>query len=159
MRRAAIAVALAVGIATLVVLSWPHSAPYPALRQASVQEIPGTLGYAVQPPPEDLVPALTPREVEERYPANGGDVQVSLASVLDVYRDHVLGSGWVLVARGVCLRNQKGELVSDARGGGDALRCTDETIWLLGVDASTGEPFVGLAGHDAARTWTLDVGV
>ena len=158
MRRTAILMALAVVIVTVAILLWPRSAPFQELRQASVQEIPGTLGYAVQPPPEGLDPSLTPSDVEDRFPADGGEVQVALASVLDVYRNEVLGSGWVLVARGVCLRNQKGELVSDARGGGGALRCTRDTIWLLGVDAESGEPFVGLAGHDAARTWTLDVG-
>jgi hypothetical protein len=159
-RRTIVAiVAAGVALGSWLVLS-RDPLSYPELRQASFQEIPGTLGYAVEPAPDDLAPELTPMQVRERYPAGTGEVQVSLASVRDVYEDRVLGSGWVLVARGVCLRNSKGELVSDARGGDPVdLDCTDETIWVLAVDPSTGDPLAAVVGFDARRAWTMDVGV
>jgi hypothetical protein len=155
-RRGAVAIAL-VAVVAVGWWLWLRPPPYQELRQASIQTIPGTLGYALRPPPDGLDPRLTPDEVRRRFPAGGGEVQVGLGSVLDTYEDRVLGSGWVLVARGVCLRNQKGELVSDARSAGAALDCTDATIWLLGVDATSGEPFVGLAGHDEQRSWRMDL--
>jgi hypothetical protein len=160
MKRAIVAV-LAAGVAAfgswLLLRDLPS---YPELRQASFQEIPGTLGYAVEPAPDELRPELTPTEVKARYPVGSGEVQVSLASLRDTYQDRILGSGWVLVARGVCLRNQKGELVSDARGSDPVdLDCTDETIWVLAVDPSTGDPLAAVVGFDARRAWTMDVGV
>jgi hypothetical protein len=134
--------------------------PYAELRQASVQAIPGTLGYALEPPPDELNPGLPPREIRRRYPAGDGEVQISLASLRDRYDGRLLASGWILVARGVCLRNQKGELVSDARGGDPAdLDCTDATLWLLAADASSGEALAALVGHDDTLDWSLDVGV
>jgi hypothetical protein len=150
-------------VATIVVGSWllffrDQPMPYAELRQTTFQEIPGTLGYAIEPPPNDLSPELSPDEVRERYPAGTGEVQVALASLRDVYEDRVLGSGWVLVARGVCLRNSKGELVSDARGNDPVdLQCTDDQIWVLAVDPSSAEPIAALLGYDEAGTWGPEV--
>jgi hypothetical protein len=158
------AVAAGAVVGVVVVGSWllffrDPPMPYAELRQTTFQEIPGTLGYALEPPPDDLRPELSPDEVKERYPAGTGEVQVALASVRDVYEDRVLGSGWVLVARGVCLRNSKGELVSDARGNDPVdLQCTDDQIWVLAVDPSSAEPIAALLGYDEAGTWGPEVG-
>ncbi len=65
-----------------------------------------------------------------------------------------IGPAWVLFARGVCLRDSKGELVSDARGNDpNNLECTDATIWILGVDPVTAEPLVALTAYDPLGTW------
>ena len=57
---------------------------------------------------------------------------MALASVRDTFEDELYGPAWVLLARGVCLRDAKGELVSDARGSDpNDLECTDATIWIL----------------------------
>jgi hypothetical protein len=144
-------VGLTVGLALvgLLVLTTDRSDPYADLRQTVPQEIPGALGFELEPPPADARPTLTPQDVEERYPAPGGDVQVAFASIRDTLGGRSIGPGWVLFARGVCLRNSKGELVSDARGDDPVnLDCTDATIWILSVDPETGEPLVALTGYD-----------
>lgn len=160
MRRVAawVAVVVAVVVGSWLLFFRDPPAAYAELRQTTFQEIPGTLGYAIEPPPDDLSPALSPDDVRERYPAGNGEVHVALASVRDVYEDRVLGSGWVLVARGVCLRNSKGELVSDARGNDPVdLQCTDDQIWVLAVDPFSAEPIAALVGYDATRAWAPEV--
>ena len=81
--------------------------------------------------------------------------EVAFASIRDTLGGRSVGPGWVLFARGVCLRNAKGELVSDARGDDPInLACTDATIWILSVDPVTAEPLVGAHGvrRDRARS-------
>jgi hypothetical protein len=122
------------------------------------QEIPGALGFELEPPPVDARPQLTPQEVRTRYPAEGGQVQVAFASVRDVFEGRSIGPAWVLFARGVCLRNAKGELVSDSRGNDpNNLECTDATIWILAVDPVTAKPLVALTGYDESGTWAAEV--
>jgi hypothetical protein len=157
-RRALLAAAvILVGAVTTIVLSTERD-PYAALRQASEQPIPGALGYSLEPPPEDVRPTLDPAEVESRYPAAGGEVEIAFASIRDTLEDRSIGPGWVLFARGVCLRNAKGELVSDARGTDPLdLECTDATIWVLAVDGSTAEPLLALTGYDEAGAFHPDL--
>jgi hypothetical protein len=157
-RRGMLAAAVVlVGAVTTIVLSTERD-PYAALRQASEQPIPGALGYSLEPPPEDVRPTLGPDEVESRYPAAGGEVEIAFASIRDTLEDRSIGPGWVLFARGVCLRNAKGELVSDARGTDPLdLECTAATIWVLAVDGSTAEPLLALTGYDEAGTWAPEL--
>jgi hypothetical protein len=144
------AVALAVTVAAIL-LVWP--APYVELRQVSPQVIPGTLGYTLMPP-GDVRPALSPGEVQARYPADGGEVSIALATIHDDFSGRSFGPGWVLFARGVCMRDAKGELVSDARGTDpNDLACTDATIWILAVDPQTAMPLVALTAHDESGTF------
>jgi hypothetical protein len=145
-------------IVGIVVLLTREPDPYASLRQSMRQEIPGALGFELEPPPVDARPQLTPQEVRTRYPAEGGRVQVAFASVRDVFEGRSIGPGWVLFARGVCLRNAKGELVSDARGNDpNNLECTDATIWILAVDPVTAKPLVALTAYDESGTWTAEV--
>jgi hypothetical protein len=128
------------------------------LRQSTRQVIPGALGFELEPPPVDARPELTPQEVRKRYPAEGGEVQVAFASVRDTLEGRSIGPAWILFARGVCLRNAKGELVSDARGDDPSnLACTDATIWILAVDPVTAEPLAALTGYDESGLWTAEV--
>jgi hypothetical protein len=151
--------ALVVSAAVLVVVWLARDPdPYERLRQVTRQPIPGALGFELDPPPADARPELTPQEVRTRYPADGGEVQVAFASVRDVFENRSIGPGWVLFARGVCLWNAKGELVSDARGNDpNELACTDATIWILAVDPVSGEPLVALTGYDESGTWRAEV--
>ncbi len=143
-------------ISVLLVRDGPD--PTAHLRQAARQQIPGALGFELEPPPPGTRPELTPEEVRTRFPAEGGDVEVAFASVRDTLESRSIGPAWVLFARGVCLRNSKGELVSDARGDDpNDLACTDATIWILAVDPVTAEPLVALTGYDESGTWTPEV--
>lgn len=159
MRRAVVVVAATAAIVVAVVFLEHDPVPYAELRQSSPQTIPGALGFQLEPPPSDARPELTPREVRSRYPAQGGEVQVAFASVRDVLEGRSIGPAWILFARGVCLRNAKGELVSDARGNDpNNLACTDATIWILAVDPVTADPVLALTGYDAEGTWTPELG-
>lgn len=160
MRPRAIAIA-AVGVVgavvtTVTILGDPPD-PYAYLRQSTRQEIPGALGFELEPPPHDARPELSPGEVLRRYPADGGKVWITFASVRDRLAGRSIGPAWVLFARGVCLRDSKGELVSDARGNDpNNLACADSTIWILGVDPATAEPLVALTAYDPLGTWEAE---
>jgi len=148
-------VALAVAVVTIVLA---RRVPYEDLRQTVAQTIPGTLGYTLLPP-GDVRPALTPAKVQARYPARGGEVAIALATIRDDFSGRSFGPGWVLFARGVCLRDAKGELVSDARGTDpNDLACTDATIWILAVDPVTAAPLIALTAHDEDGTFFSAVG-
>ncbi len=154
----AIATFVVVAVVTIALVMRDPADPYAALRQSTQQPIPGALGFELEPPPTDARPTLTPDDVRARYPAEGGEVQVAFASVRDVFEGRSIGPAWVLFARGVCLRNSKGELVSDARGDDpNNLACTDATIWILAVDPDTAEPLVALTGFDESGTFAPDV--
>lgn len=158
MNRLLVALVAAAAILGVFVLLTDEPDPYAGLRQSMAQPIPGALGFELEPPPPDARPQLTPQEVRTRYPADGGEVQVAFASVRDVFEGRSIGPAWVLFARGVCLRNAKGELVSDARGNDpNNLECTDATIWILAVDPVTAKPLVALTAYDESGTWTPEV--
>ena len=159
MKPVAVTLAVAAAItAGIVVLMAGEPDPYASLRQSTRQQIPGALGFELEPPPEDARPQLTPEEVRNRYPADGGAVRVAFASVRDTLEGRSIGPAWILLARGVCLRNAKGELVSDARGNDpNNLECTHATIWILAVDPVTAEPLVALTAYDESGTWTAEV--
>jgi len=134
-------------------------APYADLRQRSSQPIPGTLSASLEPP-GDGAPRLDPAAAIARAPLPAGaDVDVALARVSDDLEDVSVGPAWVLVARGVCIREDKGELVSDARGAvpGDDLACTPATFLLVAVDASSGESLFTITGYDESLLWRPDV--
>ena len=158
MKRPLIALGATAAIAVIVVVLTSAPDPYASLRQSTRQPIPGALGFELEPPPPDARPQLSPQEVRTRYPAEGGQVQVAFASVRDVFEGRSIGPAWVLFARGVCLRNAKGELVSDARGNDpNNLACTDATIWILAVDPVTAKPLIALTAHDESETWTAEI--
>lgn len=148
----------AITIGALVLLN-EEPDRYAHLRQSTSQQIPGALGFELEPPPADARAELTPQEVRRMYPAEGGEVHVAFASVRDTLEGRSIGPAWILFARGVCLRNAKGELVSDARGDDpNNLACTDATIWILAVDPVTAEPLAALTGYDESGTWMAEVG-
>jgi hypothetical protein len=158
-KRVAVALAAfaAITVGIVVLLAEPDT--YAHLWQSRRQQIPGALGFELEPPPGDARPQLTPEEVRTRYPADGGEVQVAFASIRDTLGDRSFGPAWILFARGVCLRSAKGELVSDARGNDpNNLECTDATIWILAVDPATAEPLLALTGYDESGRWTAEVG-
>ena len=159
MRWWAIAAVVAVTGVAIAGVAMRDEDPYEALRLRSAQPIPGALGYALEPPPAGSRPELSPQEAQTLYPAGGGDVTVGFATVRDTLADDAIGPGWLLVARGVCLRDSKGELVSDARGTDPVdLECTDATMWMLLLDPVSGDPLVALTGYDPDGTFRLDVG-
>jgi hypothetical protein len=134
-------------------------APYEDLRQRSSQPIPGTLSASLEPP-GDGAPRLDPQAAIRSAPLpSGADVDVALARVRDGLEGLDVGPAWVIVARGVCIREDKGELVSDARGAvpGDGLACTPATFLVVAVDATSGKSLFTITGYDESLRWRPDV--
>lgn len=131
---------------------------YPGLRQTRAQEIPGTLGWVLEPPPDGFDPALTPaRALRLGGDANADrtEITMSLASVRDRLRGGPsIGTAWVVVNRSICVRTAKGELVSDARGDDpNDLGCTDKNLWVVAVGADDGRPMMSESAFDPTGTW------
>jgi hypothetical protein len=111
-------------------------------------------------PPGDIAPGIGPdRAIGEVPLPPSARTRVTLATVRDPLEGVEIGPAWVVMARGVCLRGAKGELVSDARGNDpNNLECTDATFVLVGVDAFTGKVILNTTGYDGTLTWAPHVG-
>lgn len=115
---------------------------YASFRQARAQEVPGTLGVMLMPPPDDFRPAVTPQEAYRavvRRPAPRGIVP-ALAVVSSPYaRSSDEIPAWVIVGRGVCDASSKGDVVSVGRSNPEAgrLPCTNDNLLMAVVDART----------------------
>jgi hypothetical protein len=129
---------------------------YSPLRQASVQALPGSVEYTLAPPPADFVPRIDPTEAVALVP---GAQREKASVVLAVVREELWGRGelgpaWVVIARGVCIRGAKGELVADARDDDpNGLRCTDRWMWFVAVDATEGSILASVPAYDASMRW------
>ena len=62
-------------------------------------------------------------------------------------------TAWLFVTPHLCFATAKGDLVSPGRfGDGDA--CTDDNLYVQGVDARTGEVLGGFTAFDTVEGWT-----
>lgn len=163
MTRGRAAGIVAAGAAVLAAAMWWAASTgdpaYAELRQAASQAIPGTLGLTLEPPVgADPGTGPDPAIAQARVP-EGADVHVTLATIHDRFEGVDIGPAWVVFARGVCLRNEKGELVSNARGEvpGAGLECTDATMWVLAVDAGDGDLLLTTTAYDDTLGWRPDV--
>jgi hypothetical protein len=149
---------LILAVAAGVALAGCSSPTYPELRLQASQHVPGTLGTVLEPP-GDADPALSADEAAARAPLPAdAEVEMALAGVVDPYEGVRLGPAWIAVARGVCIREDKGELVSDARGNDpNDLGCTRATFLLVALDTTTGDTLLATTGYDASLSWAPDV--
>lgn len=104
-------------------------------------------------------PALAPGIALDAAPLPSlHGTSITLATVHDPLEGVALGPAWVIIARGLCIRDAKGELVSDARGNDpNGLACTDDTFQVIALDADSGRTLVNTTGYDETRTWVPDV--
>jgi hypothetical protein len=66
--------------------------------------------------------------------------------------DHTLGPpAWVFVTPHTCYATAKGDLVSPGRTGNG---CTQENLYVQGVDATTGERLGGFSAFDTPTGWS-----
>jgi hypothetical protein len=164
------AAATALGLATIGwLLLIQHPGPsYSSLRLAIEEEIPGSVGFFLHPPPATFRPSISPdraRVIAARGTVRPREVLLFLASV-PVVAITGRGSGdvtvWVLVARGICYFDNKGDLVSSARSAPAAKElpdCTRKNLSAVLVDATTGKPLAAVRGYDLSGTWRPPVGV
>lgn len=130
---------------------------YPALRQAAVQQLPGSLGFEIAPPPEGFEPAVTPERarVQGTYGEEAYRTAVlSLATARDVY-EGISGPAWVVLTRGICIADFKGELVQASRHPNRQGICDERNLWFEMIDASTGQSLMRTRGYDRERTFEL----
>jgi hypothetical protein len=149
---------LVVGGTSLWVARGSRPLSYASFRQARAQELPGTLGVTLMPPPDGFRPAVTPGEAYRevvRRPTPGGVVQ-ALAVVSSPYaRPSDESPAWVIVGRGVCDASSKGDVVSVGRSDPETgrLPCTDDNLLMAVVDAQTARLVAVYHAYDVTGSW------
>jgi hypothetical protein len=136
---------------------------YPRLRQVAEEEVPGTWGFVLRPPPGDLDPAVGPlRAVRLALRVEpSGEVFQTLALV----PGSIVGRGeeapaWVVFARDLCFAQSKGDLVSSSRRDPQNVeRCSARNMWVEEIDPMTGESLASLGAYDETGRWLPARGV
>ena len=156
MRLGRLAAALLLAVLLLASCSGSPQ-PYAELRQAEREEVPGTWGLVLSPPPSDLAPAISPRRAERLAirVRTDGDVFATLATVPAAFvGTQADAPAWVVFARDLCFASSKGELVSSSRRDpNDVERCSDANLWIELVDPATGESLASASGYDLSERW------
>ena len=128
--------------------------PNEAYRLTAAGAVPGTVDWSLEPP-EDVRPAIGPADAFRELPGAGEEPQVfvALGRVRNEYDGSVGPTAWLFVTPHLCFATAKGDLVSPGRfGDGDG--CTDENIYVQGVDAATGEVLGGFSAFLPPEGWT-----
>lgn len=124
---------------------------YEPLRQATVEAIPGTFSYELEPV-GGFRPEIAP---DARYAVlarrTSGTVMVTLATVHDTDFGTRWGPAWVFFVRDVCFATSKGDVVSPARSGNDP--CSDANMWVQAIDANTGAALGSFTAYDGTGRW------
>ena len=126
--------------------------PFEPLRQATVEAVPGTLSYELEPVGDyrpEVAPDADYTALAKRTP---GTVTVTLATVHDTDFGTRWGPAWVFFARDVCFATSKGDVVSPARSGNEA--CTDANMWVQAIDATSGKTLGSFTAYDGSERWT-----
>ena len=95
--------------------------------------------------------------MKARYPTDGGEVQVAFASIRDTFTGRTFGPGWVLFARGTCLRNSEGGAGLDARGDDPNNSVCTGFPTVPVPHPVTAEPLVAVTGFDESGTFGPDL--
>ena len=153
--------ALVVGGASLLLRD--GQAPYASFRLAREEEIPGSLGFILEPPPEAFRPSISPAEAMRiaagaaRQPPPGVDeVLASVPSALVGASGTDQIAVWVLIARKLCYFASKGDVVSSARSAPadqELPACTRKNLSAVLVDARTGMALAAIRGYDLTGNW------
>jgi hypothetical protein len=126
--------------------------PYAAYRQTQIEDVPGTLDWQIGPVPSDYRAAIGPADAyDELFTA--GDRKHAYAILAEVTNttNHTVGPpAWVFVTPHTCYATAKGDLVSPGRTGDG---CTDENLYVQGVNATTGERLGGFTAFDTPTPW------
>jgi hypothetical protein len=148
----------------LLVLAACSSAPssYPDLRLSAEEEVPGTWGLVLRPPPGDLDPAIAPSEARRlaiRIETDGELFQTLAVVPRSFTGDDQDRAAWVVFARNLCFAQSKGDLVSSSRRDPeDVERCSDANLWIEMIDPMTGESLSSTSGYDETGRWVPTMG-
>ncbi len=160
-RRSVLAAVFALILITSAVI-WSLTRPsvepaFAQLRQSSEEEVPGSFGLILKPPPSGFDPAISPSEAQQvasqGRPAPG-PVFLTLASVGGFYTGQRADSPqWLIMVRNLCYPGEKGELVSGSRHLGDTKNCSMNNLWIQIVDPTTGDRVAVLRAYDTTAAW------
>jgi hypothetical protein len=160
------------GIVVLAVVAFaigrrPKPAPaptFPTLRQAQVEEVPGTFGLVLRPPPSSFNPNISPvqaLQIASQGQKAPGPVFLTLASVPGMYTGQAIDTPmWVIIVRNLCYPSQKGELVSSSRRKPQnrVSNCSMRNLWIQVEDPTTGKRVSVVAGFDPTANWQPTLG-
>jgi hypothetical protein len=126
--------------------------PYAAYRQTSVQRVPGSFDWEIQPVDAAFRPAIGPAEAYEKVYAAGREPDAT-AILARAYNDLESQPGppaWIFITPNTCFATAKGDLVSPGRTGNG---CTKDNLYVQGVNAATGEPLGGFSAYMPPEGW------
>jgi hypothetical protein len=132
--------------------SSPPPDPYEAYRQTIVEKVPGTLDWQLQPVDADFRATVAPADAyDELFTAGERATAFAILAQVENTTDHSLGPpAWVFVTPRTCYATAKGDLVSPGRTGNG---CTQDNLYVQGVDAATGERLGGFSAFDTPTGW------
>ena len=140
------------------------SASFPTLRQTQVEEVPGTFGLVLRPPPVGFNPRVAPAEalqIASQGQKAPGPVFLTLASVPGMYTGRTTDSPmWVIIVRNLCYPSQKGELVSSSRRKpkNRVSNCSMRNLWVQVEDPNSGRRISVVSGYDPTAIWQPSLG-
>jgi hypothetical protein len=126
-------------------------------RQSTPEEVPGSFGLILKPPPSEFDPAISPSEAQQ-VASQGrkapGPVLLTLASVGGFYTGSSFDTPqWLIIVRNLCYPGQKGELVSGSRHLRQNDHCSMNNLWIQLVDPTTGDRIAVLRAYDPTAAW------
>ena len=150
---------------TVIAALWLRIAPPVLPKHSMNREFVTVIGlpssamppFEIAPPPDGFEPAVTPERarVQGTYGEEAYRTAVlSLATARDVY-EGISGPAWVVLTRGICIADFKGELVQASRHPNRQGICDERNLWFEMIDASTGESLMRTRGYDRDRTFEL----
>jgi len=141
--------------AAAIALAACHSSPpdpYAAYRQTETERVPGSFDWEIQPVADDFRATIGPAEAYEKVYAAGREPDAT--AILGQARNDLLDQpgppAWIFITPDTCFATAKGDLVSPGRTGNG---CTDENLYVQGVDATTGEPLGGFSAFLPPGGW------
>ena len=162
---------LVVAIAALVAASivlWasrpPRPPAYAALRQSRIEDVPGSFGLTMKPPPGGFDPAISPGQalqIASQGREAPGPVFLTLASVPGFFTGSSDDSPqWLIIVRNLCYPAEKGELVSSSRRPpqNQGSKCSMRNLWIQIVNPTSGDRTAVVSAYDPTAAWVPATG-
>jgi hypothetical protein len=143
----------AVALVALIGCSKSPPDPYAAYRQTITEDVPGTLGWQLEPVDADFRAQIDPAAAyQELFTAGQRANAFAILAQVQNTTDHSVGPpAWVFVTPHTCYATAKGDLVSPGRTGNG---CTHDNLYVQGVNAVTGERLGGFSAYDTPTGWS-----
>src|ERR1700693_2933882 len=157
-------IAVAVGNGNRTTPAPTPSPMFPTLRQSRVEDVPGTFGLVLKPPPVGFDPKVSPvqaLQIASQGQTAPGPVFLTLASVPGMYTGQTADTPmWVIIVRNLCYPSQKGELVSSSRRNPQnrVSNCSMRNLWVQVENPTTGKRISVVSGFDPTAAWQPSLG-